>query len=240
MRIATWNLERPSPLSWRKLPAQLEQITAIDADVWVLTETRVSIQPSPGHRYVVHAPPHPERRPDEDERWVSIWSRYPLGEAGTPTTSPWSVAAVVESPLGPLTLCGMVLPWSHERSPDGTLRQWAVHETELSRQALEWRELATRTDGLCVAGDFNQSWQGRGYGTREMRIAHHDAARSADLVCLTAAEVSNGLPVIDHVLLSRGWADRLSARVAVTWPGRRADGVRMSDHAGVAVDLGEA
>jgi exonuclease III len=239
MRIATWNLERPSVRSWRKLPCQLEQIAAINADVWILTETRASIQPSAEHCYVVHAPPHSDRRPDEDERWVSIWSRFPLEDAGIEASPRGTVAAVVDSPLGHLALYGTVVPWHSEPSPDGVVRPWSVHAIELQRQAGEWRNLASRFAGVCVVGDFNQSWQGRGYGTRALRATHHDAAQGAGLVCLTAGEVSDGLPVIDHVLLSRVWVDRFSARVAATWPGRRDDGTRMSDHAGVAVDIDE-
>lgn len=37
-------------------------------------------------------------------------------------------------------------------------------------------------------------------------------ARAADLGGVTAAAVSDGLPMVDHVLLSRAWVDRFSAR----------------------------
>ena len=135
-----------------------------------------------------------------------------------------------------MTVYGTVIPWSHEREPDGTLRLWDVHGAELGRQAAEWRALI-EVGPLCVAGDFNQAWTRGGYGTRALREAHHRAADRAGLACLTAAESANDIPVIDHVLLSRDWADQHSARVSLTWPGRRADGLHMSDHPGVAIDL---
>lgn len=67
VRIATWNLERPSPRSWKRLPRQRNRMSRVDADVWVLTETRASIAPADGY-HGVHAPPHPLRRSDTDER----------------------------------------------------------------------------------------------------------------------------------------------------------------------------
>ena len=39
LRIATWNLERPRRGSVRRLPGLRARIDAVDADVWVLTET---------------------------------------------------------------------------------------------------------------------------------------------------------------------------------------------------------
>jgi hypothetical protein len=96
--LATWNLERPSPRSWKKLPAIREILSSFAVDVWVLTEMRTSIAPGGVYR-PVHAPPHPERRPDSDERWVSLWSRLPVTPIqGRPT--PWALGAIVESPAG--------------------------------------------------------------------------------------------------------------------------------------------
>ena len=92
LRIATWNLERVSLRSWLKLPRLLRQIEAVDADVWVMTESRVGLPLSDAYPFVVHAPAHASRRPDTDERWVSIWSRYPLADAGV-VASPWDAAA---------------------------------------------------------------------------------------------------------------------------------------------------
>ena len=238
LRIATWNLERPSLKSWRKLPAQLEQIAKVDADVWVLTESRAGLPLVGSHPYVVHAPPHP-RRPDTDERWVSIWSRYPLGDAGIAASPRGTVAAVVQSPLGPIAVYGTVVPWSHEPSPDGVVRAWTVHEDELERQAAEWGRVARRFDAVCVAGDFNQAWQRGGYGSARLRSMHQDAARSAGMRCLTGEIVEDGMPVIDHVLVSDPWGSTVGARMALSWPRRNTDNVRMSDHSGVAIDLGD-
>lgn len=86
MRIATWDLERPARGSWKRLPRQLARMDAIDADIWVLTETRASVSPAESY-YGLNTPPHPTRRPELDERWVSIWSRWPLWPTALPPQS---------------------------------------------------------------------------------------------------------------------------------------------------------
>lgn len=111
----------------------------IDADIWVLTETRASVSPAEGH-YGIHTPPHPIRRPDGDERWVSIWSRWPLAPTGLAPDPRRSVSAVVESPLGDLIVYGTVLPWANERGDDGRANMWEVLEREIGRQGREWSQ----------------------------------------------------------------------------------------------------
>ena len=237
LRIATWNVERVSLRSWLKLPRILSQIQAVDADVWVLTESRAAFPVAATHPFVKHAPAHPARRPDPDERWVSIWSRYPLADAGIEASPRGTVAALVDSPVGEIAVYGTVVPWSHERAPDGSLELWAVHEAELERQAAEWLDLGSRYDAVCVAGDFNQSWRTPGYGTHRLRAKHREVVAAAGLRCLTEGVFIDGLPVIDHVMLTGRWSESRSARIGATWGRRSADGVEMTDHSGVAVDL---
>jgi hypothetical protein len=55
VRIATWNLERPARGSWKRLPRQLARMDAIDAGIWVLTETRASVSPAESY-YGLHTP----------------------------------------------------------------------------------------------------------------------------------------------------------------------------------------
>ncbi len=238
LRIATWNLERVSLRSWLKLPRLLQQIRAVDADVLVLTESRAGLPLAAAYPHVAHAPPHLTRRPDDDERWVSIWSRYLLTDAGIQPSARGTVAAVVHSPIGEVAVYGTVVPWSHEREPDGSLRLWAVHQAELDRQAEEWRALGSRYDAVCVAGDFNQSWRTPGYGTHQLRARHRAAVAEAGLRCLTEDVVVDGLPVIDHILVTDTWSRISGARVGPTWGRRSPDGVEMTDHSGVSVDFG--
>lgn len=100
VRVATWNLERPAASSWKRLPAQMRQIDRVAADVWVLTESRASLPLPPSLLHAAHCPPHRGRRPDPDERWASIWSSYPLADAGIAPSPRGTIAQVVSRPIG--------------------------------------------------------------------------------------------------------------------------------------------
>ncbi|MFM7685722.1 MAG: hypothetical protein ACKPDI_07345, partial [Actinomycetota bacterium] len=60
----------------------------------------------------VFSPPHPDRRPNPDERWTAIWSRWPI----TPLDDPaphrrGSVAGMVTTPMGSLIVYGTVIAY---------------------------------------------------------------------------------------------------------------------------------
>ncbi len=78
------------------------------------------------------------------------------------------------------------------------------------------------------------------YGTNKGREQLRAGLREADLVCTTETErVPAGLlayPNIDHVCLSSELAAR--ARVKHAWRGTDDDGVRLSDHSGLVVEIG--
>lgn len=243
LRIATWNLERPSKRVGTRRPRQLARIAEVDADVWVLTETRTTVTPGP-ELHGVHTPPHPQRRPDEDERWVGIWSRWPIVPTGVEPEPSGSVSVIVQQPTAPFIVYGTVLPWANEPGDDGRARMWEVHHAEVVRQAADWRELRARHPGLplVVAGDFNQDRDGSGwYGSRRGRDLLTTGLAEAELVCITSEDVvaagkltRNHL--VDHVAIS---TDMLRDRMVEVhcWEPRDLDGVALSDHPTVAVDL---
>jgi endonuclease/exonuclease/phosphatase family metal-dependent hydrolase len=243
MRVATWNLERPSLRSWKRLPRQRARMAEIDADIWVLTETRAAIAPAAGF-VGIHTPPHPVRRPDPDERWVSIWSRWPLKPTSVEPDPRGSVSAIVDAPSGPLIIYGSVLPWANEKGKDGQARMWQVHYEEIHRQGEEWRWLTQEHPGLplIVAGDLNQDRDGSGwYGTRQGRELLTGAFARANLECLTEEDVVAagklaGNHLVDHIAASRAWVTTADASLSC-WEKTDGDGVRLSDHPTVVVDL---
>jgi endonuclease/exonuclease/phosphatase family metal-dependent hydrolase len=243
MRIATWNLERPSLQSWKRLPRQRERMANLDADLWVLTETRASISPDDGY-HGLHVPPHPTRRPDEDERWVSLWSRRPLRPTELPPDPRGAVSAIVDHPTGPIVLYGTVLPWANDRGDDGKAPAWQTHYAAIEAQGEQWRQLRSLYPQapMIVAGDFNQDRDGSGwYGTERGRDLLTGALDSADLVCTTAEDVvATGKlqrsHLVDHIAISRDWAE-CSEVTLQCWETTDADGIRLSDHPTVAIDL---
>lgn len=243
MRIATWNLERPSLRSWKRLPRQRVRMAEVAADIWVLTETRASISPGEGY-HALHAPPHPARPPDDDERWVSIWSRWPVRPSGVAADPRGAVSAVVETPHGEMVVYGTVLPWANEKGDDGQARMWQIHYAQIERQAEDWctlRELYPDLP-LVVAGDFNQDRDGSGwYGTRRGRDLLTRALDDVDLSCATDEDVVatgklRAAHLVDHIAICRRWTNEADVRLSC-WEQTDQDGTHLSDHPTVAIDL---
>jgi hypothetical protein len=231
-RIATWNIERAAPSK----TARLARIHSADADIWVLTETRDSLDL--GERYSgVHADLQPGTL--VAGRWVSIWSRLPCIERVAVRHTIRTVAAIYETPRGELLVYGTVLPWHSDQGTTGVATNWSEHYRVIPEQAQEWKALRERYPdaALCVAGDLNMDLgEKHFYGTKHGRELLHEALSQAGLACVTRTEhVPAGKltePHIDHVCLPQLWAKR--AQVVDAWPGTF-DGVRLSDHSALVV-----
>ena len=245
IRIATWNLERPSLASWKRLPAIRKVIEAVGADIWILTESRTTLTPVADY-LGLHSAPHRARREDPDERWVSIWSRW-LIRLVVERPTPWSLSVISESPIGALLIRGLVLPYHAEPDPSGgPTRRWAEFSRELELQGEDWLRLRERYPEmpLVIAGDFNQSLDGSNYYEKtSTRKRLTESLEGSGMRCLTTEDgvragrlVKNHL--IDHVCASAGI--EVLGDIAC-WEGwvESSDGTRttMSDHPGVAVNL---
>lgn len=218
-------------------------MSAIDADIWVLTETRASVTPNDTY-HGLHSPPHPTRRPDLDERWVSVWSRWPLRPTEVAADPRGSVSAIVDTPVGGIVVYGTVLPWANEKGSDGKAGMWQVHYQQIERQGDEWKRLRMLYPDLplVVAGDFNQDRDRSGwYGTRQGRDLLTRTLTAADTDCLTeedvvAAEKLRDSHLVDHIAASRSWVSGFDVQVSC-WEKTDHDGVRLSDHPTVAIDM---
>ena len=147
-------------------------MNSVAADVWLLTESRASIGLAASHPHHMHVPADP-RRPDSDERWASIWSRYPLRDAGIVPSARGTVAAVIEAPGGDIATYATVVPWGSDPGEGpAKARGWTVHASDLERQAEEWADLGSRFERVMVAGDFNMSFRTPGDGTNALRDRH--------------------------------------------------------------------
>ena len=216
---------------------------AVDADVWILTETHVDHGPGDSYQSV-HTPAFPERRP-ESERWVGIWSKLPLRAIEKPAPSPrGTVAVVVDAPFGELIVYGCVIPWANE--PELTNRDsatmWQAHAETIDQIDDDLRTIEDAHPGvpIVVAGDFNQDRDGSGwYGTHAVRDQLTEVLARHDLACLTCDDVvASGLlesqHLIDHICASTSLAQNATMSC---WEATDRDDVRLSDHPTVAVDL---
>lgn len=131
---------------------------AIDADIWVLTETSETVTP-PGHTYVVSSP-WPGAPYEADERGVMIWSRRPLRQVqalpflaiqSEPAVAPsYAIVsqgsapvacALAETLIGPLLVYGTVVTWPGDPGPQGDLPNGEAQGKAIDWQAADWTSL---------------------------------------------------------------------------------------------------
>jgi endonuclease/exonuclease/phosphatase family metal-dependent hydrolase len=215
----------------------------LDADVWVLTETRRDLAPGPEFRLVAHSEKAPDRT--EGEVWVAIWTRLdPARPVATADSERTACMQLVAESGGSLLVFGTVLPWLTDRRRD-PLRGFAAFDAALQEQKADWQKLkrANPHDLVCVAGDFNQDLleEGHYYGSTRGRAALRTALEAAGLTCMTAgtrdpvAAQWPGYACIDHICISNEFMPTVGS--VHSWPSNAELGSRLTDHFGVAVSL---
>lgn len=144
---------------------------------------------------------------------------------------------------------GTVIPYRAARWPYGTPHYWDAHYAAIATQGADWLRLKREfpSYSFCVAGDFNQTRSGRYYyGTRWGRLLLDLALMESKLIGVTQIDFPAAKKFeqeeqeilkrsIDHICLD----GRTAAKVFRTgvWPGKTSDGVHLSDHNGVFVDV---
>jgi hypothetical protein len=244
MRIATWNLARARPGS-RRAGLLQEYMAAVEADIWVLTETWKELSPGPGYECVTVSCPAGDRESAGGECWVAVWAKSSLRGEPLITADPERTAAMRIDLFchPPLVVFGTVLPWlSDARAPKG-LRGATAFLSALDMQYADWNRLRAAIPGaaLCVAGDFNQDlvdWHY--YGSARGKTALRTVLELSGLTCLTAGTADplaryRGRASIDHICVSselEGMVPRL-----MSWPALEEVGPKLTDHFGVVADL---
>lgn len=238
MKIATWNLQSDWPLRANRREAFLAAMDAINADVWVLTETWLSFSPGEVYHYVAHSCEAPDLGSNQDRRWVSIWSRIPARVLEVQSDPERMACIHIEQPDWPdLVIVGTVLPW-HGNGGDAAFRD------ALDAQVPDWGRLWMIPPScvFCVAGDFNQPMQGCQMGFSHARCAAlAEAFTRSRVACVTGhlpAQDGHGDRTIDHICIG-GIKPPLIALPAETWAAPWLDGYKMpiSNHDGYSVDL---
>lgn len=239
LRIGTWNVEYAAGAVRNARRAEI--LRDAEADVWVLTETHDELDLSATHTQV-----STEQRPTgrRGGRWTTIWSRFPVLATPAVSDTARTVAALLDSPLGRLLVYGTVMPWGNDSGPepDAPARGWAEQDRVLPEQIAEWVLLRARYPdaALVVAGDFNMNLGGKHYyGTPRGRVTLREGLAKNGLFCATETErLRPGLlryPPIDHVAVPAAWEGRTD--VIAAWEGTTVDGLKLSDHSGLVVEL---
>lgn len=240
MKLVTWNLEWATAVSPRGKKLE-RRLLAQAPDVAVLTETVVdfmAVTPKgepdkPSH--TICSEPRPLFKGAPRRRKVVVWSRNPWREVdadgrGTLTDGRF-VRGVTETPIGPVEVWGVCIPWpdSHVRSGTCDKKRWEDHLDylrDLGRLLRAEPKQAPRV----VAGDFNQRIPRK----RNPKYAYDALIEAfAPLTLATTGDLGpEARQTIDHVAHT---SDLSASPVTVL---SEIDGDRrLSDHFGVGVEL---
>ena len=210
--------------------AARDRIAELAADLLVLTETTFDLVPEGGH--VAEGGPdwgYPVRK---NRRKVLLWSRWPLSQVENDRIEPAGrhVVATADTPIGPVRIHGVCVPWSHSNVTWGRRdrKAWQEHlqYLEALRVLLNVEKGAHGGQGtpLVVAGD---SISGEERGLTEAR----PAGAWADIRSDTGLTVATDDQVIDKIAVGAG----LSAANPVVLAGDD-----LSDHSAVRCRISPA
>jgi len=227
LRIATWNLGRPTFATQAKNDSLLETLRTVDADILVLTETNSCIDP--GEVYASFASTclfqslaigAEEYQPGENR--VTIWSRLPGRRRIDMCNSHSAVCAQITTDWGELNVYGTVIGiYGKNRSRFEPILSQTDFERTLEVQLADWERLA-ELGNLCIAGDYNLSLADNYHVTRKHRDRILACFKKLDIDVPTWKLPKN----VDHIAVSKLFFNS-GARTPDTWPRGK------SDHQGV-------
>jgi len=244
MRIANWNLERVLPEQSR-VPDIRKHFAAVNADIWILTETHELVGPGEDFSSVMSG--EPDRESKQGEHWASIWSRYPIQHLPSIVSDmARCTAAHIEHPdIGEIVVYATVLPWGGSSWHGKQSAGGEAFSAALKAYAGDWQKLrAAYPNALhVVAGDFNQDLAPyHYYGSKDQRELLKSELATAGMVALTAGandpidwDPGQRHACIDHICISESPGLRIGD--TIRWPDAGRPDPRLSDHFGVAVEL---
>lgn len=232
LRVALWNVEWAIPQSGRARAIR-RHLSAFDPDMICLTESHSDML---GDDHQVEAEEDYGYALREGRRKVLLWSRWPwrsIDRVGSPSLpSGRFVSATADTPLGPVDVTGICIPWSHAHVAGGRRDRtpWQDHLTFLEGLAPLLKPEPSRPS--IVLGDFNQRVP---RGSQPVRVfeALCDALSPHYSLATAGVSDSRNHAAIDHLAHTRD----LSATVIAELPSRDAGGLRLSDHFGLVLDI---
>lgn len=208
----------------KKLHTIIETLAAINADIFVLTETHSAIQLSHnGHYTSISTDSLPAEfdgiHYNVGETRVSILTRYPIIAQHATFDSYTAVCADIATPFGVLTVHGSIVGVFGNRQPrfDHDLQSYIADAEKI----FPGRH-------ICSAGDFNVTFSGQPWPSRKARQMFLDTFTRYKLTNTTAEIVD----AVDHLVFTNDFLH--DKRVSVeTWNTDKT----LSDHAGYVIML---
>lgn len=224
IQIATWNIDRPEQKEnvTKENQRILEQIREVNADIWILTETSALIipesrKPDPFSGFVGLAS-RPESPSKPGQNKTTIWSRYGIKRSIETYDPDTIVCAEIDTPIGLMLVYGTIITYwgdTNEKYP----KAWMYHQAEIEEQGKDLLKISQKFPDhiLCVAGDFNQNWDGtKWFPNGKMnddsvsKLREHLTDRS--LICVTRKDIRKEMGYhrasVDHICLSERIANR--------------------------------
>ena len=221
MKIATWNLERPTKTG-HKTPDILRDIAKIDADIWILTETNEFIDL--GNSYnCFHTKSFKGKFYKSGDKQVSIYSKYPIIKNIPTFRSDTSLCLEINTPFGNLVVYGTIIGNFGNGGDQFRL--------DLNDQMLDFENL-NKFGNFCVAGDLNISFSDNFYFTIEGRQKLKDAFAKLDMKIMTKDIHQN----IDHIVFSNNFLKNRKI-ISGHWNEIEDKIKRLSDHRGVFIEI---
>lgn len=248
IRIATWNVDRA-----KKSALVIDKISSVSPHLLVITEASHNIDLSPQYGCIQSK----EFERYKGSPWITIWTRWKILEQVTTFNAYRTACCLVESPIGPVLVYGTIIPYqmagvNGNRYLEKGKRAWQMHMEDILLQSRDWSIITRNYPDvpLIVAGDFNQTrdGKGRGYGTSEGRKVLTRELLKNNLQCVTEVDFAatghlTQHPItgkirrnIDHICIARDLCSRYDMEVGA-WDNFTSDGKLMSDHNGVYVDM---
>lgn len=245
LRIATWNLDRPTIRKTYRADKQKDLLKLINADILILTETDASFCP-PDLPYSAVPEGDPEYH-KRSEVYAAIWSRYPMHQIQTvPDNRYFTVCAEIRDhpTCGNIIVYGAIMTYKMDGVREKKAKPWEMHLNAVRSQTAEWARLRERYPHhmMIVAGDFNESLNGQNwYGIQIAKDTIHNALVSNGMECLTSADViktfNENIPLsrttVNHICIT---ASQTNHKDVWGWEGTVSNAV-LSDHNGVFVDI---
>ncbi len=217
MKIATWNVERLK--HHRHLDRMLQEVSNVDADILVLTETDSRF--CPDYPYYYHTPFLQEIKINSyrnTENRVSIFSKFRCIKQYKTYDAYTAICVELETDQDSLLVYGTIMGiWGNRE---------ASFQRDLAKQMEDIQRLSELNKPICVVGDYNLSFHDNYYFTRAGRDLIMNSFHNCGLDLLTQR-----IPMcIDHIAITKGF---IGETISIEeWNKDRI----LSDHKGIVVE----
>ncbi|MFP5043091.1 endonuclease/exonuclease/phosphatase family protein [Parasediminibacterium sp. JCM 36343] len=223
MKIATWNIERPTRHGQKVTPI-VDYLKKLNADILVLTETNEFI--NLGTEYeLFHTEIFSGDFYKPGDKQVSIFSKYPIVRHIPTFRADTSLCLAVDTPHGELVVYGTII---------GNFGNGGEQfKLDLEKQLTDFESIG-KTQNFCIIGDLNISFSDDIYFTKKGREKLRNSFEQLGMKIMTEEITQN----IDHIVLTKDFTANKKI-ISGFWNDTTNKATRLSDHKGVFVEIFE-